>query len=85
MSSRRLSGSSGVALIPFSSGHYEKTMLGFEFHNICQDTASQVVLTYLTKVSPIRTCVTHGSAHVISTGYTPRLLLVALFAYEIVR
>ena len=27
--SRRLSGSSGVALIPFSSGHYKKIMLGF--------------------------------------------------------
>ena len=85
MSSRRLSGSSGVALIPFSSGHYKETMLGFEFHNICQDTVSEVVLTYLIGVSPVCTGVTHGSAHVISTSYTPRLLLVAPFAYEFVK
>ena len=84
MSSRRLSGLSGVTLIPFSLGHYKKTMLRFEFHNICQDTVSEVVLTYLTGVSPVRAGVTHGSAHVISTVYTPRLLLVALLAYEIV-
>ena len=69
----------------FSSGHYKKTMLGFEFHNICRATASEAVLTYLSGVSPIRTGVTHGCAHVISTMYTPRLLLVALFAYEIVK
>ena len=83
--SRRLSGSSGVALIHFSWGHYKKTMLGFEFHNIWRATASEVVLTYLTGVSPVHTGVTHGSAHVMSTVYTPRLLLVALFAYEIVK
>jgi len=82
---QRLSGSSGVALIHFSWGHYKKTMLGFEFHNIWRATASEVVPTYLTGVSPVRTGVTHGSAHVMSTVYTPRLLLVALFAYEIVK
>ena len=46
---------------------------------------SDVVLTYLTGVSPVCTGVTHGSAHVISTSYTPRLLLVAPFAYEFVK
>jgi len=60
-------------------------MLGFEFHNIYRATASKVVLTYLKGVSPVRTGVTHDSTHIISTVYTPRLLLVALFAYEIVK
>jgi hypothetical protein len=85
MSSKRLSRSSGVALIPFSSDHYKKTMLGFELQNVWRATASEVVLTYLTGVSPVCTGVTHGSAHVISTVYTPRLLLVVLFTYEIVK
>jgi hypothetical protein len=33
----------------------------------------------------VRTGVTHGNAHVISIVYTPRLLLVVLFTYEIVK
>ena len=45
----------GIALIPFSLGHYKKTMLGLEFHNICQAIVSEVVQTYLTGVSPVCT------------------------------
>jgi hypothetical protein len=82
-SSKRLSSLSGVFLIPFSSGHITTT-LGLVFHNICVRfvpsfcNASEVVLTYRTRVSPVAIGVTHVGAYVISTVYTYRLLLVAL-------
>jgi hypothetical protein len=41
------------------------------------------VQTYPTGVSPIGICVTHESAYIIYTVYTPRLLLGALCVLHI--
>ena len=74
MSSKSWSSLYGSLFISFSSFHYKRTSFGLVFHAMYEVFILRVKRFKL----PIGTGVTHHRTYIVSTMYTPRLLLGAL-------